>query len=145
MWLPSDYDGSGYLRLPRLFWLVLLLQARTWVLLVVAGASRQEGEAILALFYPDRQAFWLGLCAGLPAAVAFLLSGRRGRFPALWRAWQYVLIMAQLALLLWQLALMLQGEASGIAAMLVVALDLLAIVWLVKSRYLRACFALVQD
>ncbi len=145
MCYPSNYDDNGHLKLPWLFWLVLVLQARTWVLLVVAGASREQGEAILSLFYPDRQAFWLGLCAGLPAAAAFLLSGRRQHFPRLWRAWQYVLIVAQLALLIWQLTLVLQNETSGIVAMLLIVLDLFALGWLATSRYLRACFSTGQD
>ncbi len=60
VYLPSDYDSRGWLKLPLLFWAVLLLQARTWVLFVLAGASRGQGEALLGLFYPDRQSFWLG-------------------------------------------------------------------------------------
>ena len=34
---------SARLHLPLLFWLVLLLQARTRVLFVIAGASREQG------------------------------------------------------------------------------------------------------
>ena len=145
MCYPSDYDDNGHLKLPWLFWLVLLLQARTWVLLVVAGASREQGEAILSLLYPDRQAFWQGLCAGLPAAAAFLLSGRRQRFPQLWRTWQYVLIVTQLVLLTWQVTLVLQNETSDIVAGGLIALDILALGWLAMSRYLRACFSTEQD
>lgn len=52
---PVHYDAHGRLRLPLLFWLVLLLQARTWVLFVIAGASREQGTALLNLFYPDTQ------------------------------------------------------------------------------------------
>ncbi len=58
---PVHYDAHGRLRLPLLFWLVLLLQARTWVLFVIAGASREQGTALLNLFYPDHDNFWLGL------------------------------------------------------------------------------------
>ena len=67
--------SHGRLRLPFLFWCVLLLQARTWVLFLMAGASRQQGDAILNLFYPDHDRFWLGLLPGVPAVLAFLLSG----------------------------------------------------------------------
>ena len=77
---PDDYNQHGHLKLPMLFWCVLLLQARTWVLFVAAGASRQQGAALLALFYPDSEAFWVGLLPGIPAVIAFLLSGRRGRW-----------------------------------------------------------------
>jgi hypothetical protein len=31
------------------------------VLFLMAGASRQQGDAILNLFYPDHDRFWLGL------------------------------------------------------------------------------------
>lgn len=58
---PVHYDAHGRLRLPLLFWLVLLLQARTWVLFVIAGASREQGTALLNLFYPDHDNFWLGV------------------------------------------------------------------------------------
>lgn len=63
---PGDYDAQGRLRLPFLFWCVLLLQARTWVLFVMAGASRGQGDTLLNLFYPDHDAFWLGLLPGVP-------------------------------------------------------------------------------
>lgn len=95
---PVHYDAHGRLRLPLLFWLVLLLQARTWVLFVIAGASREQGTALLNLFYPDHDNFWLGLIHGIPAVLAFLLSGRRATFPrtgvysifcCCWRRWFY--------------------------------------------------------
>ena len=84
--IPADFDAHGRLRLPLLFWCVLLLQARTWVLFLMAGASRQQGDAILNLFYPDHERFWLGLLPGVPAVLAFLLSGYRQRLPRLWLA-----------------------------------------------------------
>lgn len=68
---PVHYDAHGRLRLPLLFWLVLLLQARTQVLFVIAGASREQGTALLNLFYPDHDNFWLGLIHGIPAVLAF--------------------------------------------------------------------------
>jgi hypothetical protein len=144
MWAPSDYDDNGWLKLPLLFWLILLLQARTWVLFALAGASRGQGEAILTLIYPDRQLFWLGMAAGLPAAATLVLSGRRHRFARLWHAWRPVPIVAQLALTLWQLWLLLQG-APGIAASLLLIIDCFALLWLAASRRLRVCFYAPAD
>ena len=69
---PADYDAQGRVRLPFLFWCVLLLQARTWVLFVMAGASRGQGDTLLTLFYPDHNAVWWGLLPGVPAVLAFL-------------------------------------------------------------------------
>jgi len=49
---PGDYDSHGRVRLPFLFWCVLLLQARTWVLFVLAGASRDQGNTLLRPVQP---------------------------------------------------------------------------------------------
>lgn len=137
---PADYDSLGRLKLPFLFWFVLLLQARTWVLFLMAGASRGQGDALLALFYPDHDDFWLGLLPGAPAALAFVLSGRREQFPRLWRTIYPLLLLAQLVLLLWQPWRWLTGEAlSGPAIALVIA-DVVSLLWLVTNCRLRACF-----
>lgn len=142
---PAHYDAHGHLRLPLLFWLVLLLQARTWVLFVIAGSSREQGNTLLNLFYPDHDNFWLGLLPGVPAVLAFLLSGRRHAFPALWRMFYVVLILAQASLLGWQLWLWLQGEPlNGVSLALAVA-DLVALIWLLTHRRLRACFAIEKE
>ncbi|WP_423803445.1 DUF2919 family protein, partial [Pantoea piersonii] len=50
-YLPDEYDAKGQLRLPFLFWLTLLLLARTWILLVMAGASRHAGGALAGGFF----------------------------------------------------------------------------------------------
>jgi hypothetical protein len=139
---PADYDGHGRLRLPLLFWCVLLLQARTWVLFVMAGASREQGDALLTLFYPDHDNFWWGLLPGVPAVLAFLICGRRQVYPRIWRALHPSLILAQFALLLWQVALWLTGEpVTGVGIALVIV-DVLALGWLLTDRRFRACFQL---
>ncbi|KAE8272347.1 DUF2919 domain-containing protein [Enterobacter sp. C6] len=142
---PADYDAQGRVRLPFLFWCVLLLQARTWVLFVMAAASRGQGDTLLNLFYPDHDAFWLGLLPGVPAVVAFLCSGRRQAIPRMWRALRGLLILAQIALLLWQPVLWWYGEPlTGIGIALVVA-DIVALLWLLTNPRLRACFAPQDD
>jgi hypothetical protein len=40
---PADYDAQGRRQAAFLFWCVLLLQARTWVLFVMA--ARRAGRA----------------------------------------------------------------------------------------------------
>lgn len=139
---PADFDSLGRLRLPFLLWCILLLQARTWVLFVVAAASRGQGDALLMLFYPDRDNFWLGLLPGIPAVLTFLLSGRRHHFPRLWCLLRPLLIVAQVVLLVWQPLLWLRGEAvSGIGLILLVA-DIVASGWLLSNPRCRACFRL---
>ncbi|HCC5837024.1 DUF2919 domain-containing protein [Citrobacter farmeri] len=142
---PADYDNHGHLRLPFLFWLVLLLQARTWVLFVIAGSSREQGTALLNLFYPDHDNFWLGLLPGIPAVLAFLLSGRRYTFSRLWHALRPLLIVAQMVLLSWQPVQWFNGSpVNGVGLSLVVA-DIVALLWLLTNRRMRACFALEKE
>ncbi|ELW9441319.1 DUF2919 domain-containing protein [Pluralibacter gergoviae] len=143
--LPADYDQHGRLRLPVLFWLILLLQARTWVLFAIAAASRQQGDALLALFYPDSDGFWLGLLPGIPAVMAFFLSGRRQQFPRLWRVLRWLLVAAQALLLVWQPALWLAGEPLSATGLLLTIADAFALWWLLADGRLRACFSSVQD
>jgi len=142
---PGAYDHLGALRLPLWFWGVLVLQARTWILFVMAGASRQQGEGLLQLFYPDTQRFWFGIILGLPAALAFLLAPRRHQWPRLWRAWRWVLCLSLLAALggslfsLWQ-----QADNQPLLEAVLVLLDALALACLLLSERLKACFT-VQD
>lgn len=145
MYPPADYDSQGNLKAPLLFWAVLLLQARTWVLLVLAGASRQQGDALLGLFYPDRDTFWMGLIPGVPAAFAFLLSGRRQLWPRFWRAFRWLLVAAQTALLVWQLALLAGGEELTATTIVLLVADLFALWWLVVNRRLRDYFAVQSE
>ncbi|MGK3125812.1 DUF2919 domain-containing protein [Candidatus Pantoea formicae] len=140
-YLPEEYDAKGQLRLPFLFWLILILQARTWLLLVMAGASRQQGNDLLALFYPDRQSFWLGLALGIPAALGLLLTGYRQRWPRLWQSWRHVLSVSLLINLLWQGYGLLQGAfPDSPLPLLLMLFDLLALVWLQTHQRLRDCF-----
>ncbi|MBN6046224.1 DUF2919 domain-containing protein [Citrobacter sp. ku-bf4] len=142
---PADYDGHGHLRLPFLFWFVLLLQARTWVLFVIAGTSREQGTALLNLFYPDHDSFWLGLLPGIPAVLAFLLSGRRYTFPRLWQALRLLLVIAQVVLLCWQPLLWFNGTPVNGAGLALVVADIVALLWLLTNRRMRACFALEKE
>ena len=138
---PDHYDARGQLRLPFLFWLILLLQARTWLLLVMAGASRQQGNDLLALFYPDRQAFWIAVALGLPALAGLLLTGYRLRLPRLWQHWRSVLSLSFLVNLIWQGLQFVQGDRlSSPLPLLLTLFDLLALIWLQTDRRCRDCF-----
>ena len=123
-----------------MFWCVLLLQARTWVLFIMAGASRQQGDAILNLFYPDHDNFWLGLLPGIPAVLAFIVSGQRQRFPRLWPLMRWLLVLSQAILLLWQPLLWIGGESPSMLTIGLLLTDLYAFWWLLASRRLKACF-----
>lgn len=138
---PEEYDAKGQLRLPFLFWPILLLLARTWLLLLMAGASRQQGNDLLGLFYPDRQAFWLGLALGAPALIGLLLTGYRLRWPRLWQAWRWVLALSLAVNLGWQARGMAAGDLlSSPWPLLLMLFDGLALLWLLGNARLRHCF-----
>ncbi len=138
---PDDYNDHGMLRLPLWFWTILILQARTWILFVMVGASRQQGSDLLALFYPESQNFWSGMLLGLPPALVFLLSGRRHLLPRVWQAGYWLLLagmfitFALQALGLWQST----DSISGVDIVLAL-LDAAALAYWLMSRRLRACF-----
>lgn len=138
---PDDYDAKGQLRLPLSFWAILLLQARTWVMFVMAGASRQQGTQLLELFYPDTHSFWLGLGFGIPAAIGLLLTGYRQRLPRLWQAWRWVLVITLVVTMLAPLLMQWQQEDPLSELLLMVTLlDGLALLALLFSSRLRDCF-----
>jgi hypothetical protein len=138
---PDDYDQHGMLRLPLWFWGVLILQARTWLLFVMAGTSRDQGSGLLQLFYPDSQRFWYGMLLGLPAALAFLIAGRRQHWPRLWCSWRWVLIVSLAAALLGSLYSLWQQDSNEPPLDLLLALvDVLAMGYLLMNRRLKACF-----
>lgn len=115
------------------------------VLFVIAGSSREQGNTLLNLFYPDHDAFWLGLLPGVPAVLAFLLSGRRFAFPVIWHWLRGLLILAQLVLLCWQPVMWLAGDPlNGVGLALLVA-DIVALIWLLTNQRLRACFSLEKE
>lgn len=101
---------------------MLLLQARTRVLFVIAGASREQvSTALLNLFYPDHDNFWL-VDSRYSGGAGIFMSGRRASFPRIWHVLYFLLLLAQVVLLCWQPWLWLNGESvSGIGLALVVA------------------------
>lgn len=112
---------------------------------MIAGSSREQGNTLLNLFYPDHDAFWLGLLPGVPAVLTFLLSGRRFAFPGIWRWLRGLLILAQLVLLCWQPVMWLAGDPlNGVGLALLVA-DIVALIWLLTNQRLRACFSLEKE
>ncbi|MCS6037175.1 DUF2919 domain-containing protein [Klebsiella pneumoniae subsp. pneumoniae] len=69
---------------------LLLQRPRSVVLFLMAGASRQQGDArFLICSIPITSAS--GGLPGVPAVLAFLLSGYRQRLPRLWRAMRRLL------------------------------------------------------
>ncbi len=143
---PDDFNTHCMLRLPWAFWLVLILQAKTWFLFVVAGSSRQQGADLLALFYPDRGLFWSGMLVGLPAALGFLLSGRRHLWKGLWKSWRWVLILTTLAQMgLQAVPFWTNSNDVTLLSLVILLLDLLAVAYLLFNSRLIDSFKISES
>lgn len=71
------YTESGNLRVPTLLILILIFLARTWILLVISAVSKQTGNQLLSMFYPEKLHFYQGLVIGLLSVIVFIIYGRR--------------------------------------------------------------------
>lgn len=138
---PDDFNNHGMLSLPWAFWLVLVLQAKTWFLFVIAGSSRQQGADLLTLFYPDRGLFWSGMLVGLPAALGFLLSGRRHLWKGIWKVWRWVLIATTLVQMgLQAVPFWTDGGDVTLLSLAILLLDLIALAYLLFNSRLIDSF-----
>lgn len=72
------YNADGYLSPPIWLWLGWGWLAKTWVVLVMAGVSRDTGSQLLALFYPQKGHLYIELALGLPSLVYMWLVHLRG-------------------------------------------------------------------
>jgi len=139
------YTQSGDLKPPTYFYYGLLFLARTWALLIISLASRETGNKLLAIFYPDKLHFYLGLASGLIAIILFLLSGRdHDKHPLICKVWQqgypFLLLSIFFDLGLQLYYLYLDHFQYSIEA----SLQLVAVSWLLllclRSKHLKASF-----
>ncbi|MGL5759206.1 DUF2919 domain-containing protein [Plesiomonas sp.] len=138
---PDEYDNHGQLRLPWLFWAILILQAKTWVLFIIAGASRETGDTLLKLFYPSIDDFWFGMSLGLPAVTLFFLAGHRKNWPKVWPLSRFLLPLMLLGdvLMLFKQAITKPADfALPNAALLMITVW--ALLYVVRSKRLAAVF-----
>ncbi|MGL5949664.1 MAG: DUF2919 family protein [Aeromonas sp.] len=137
------FDARGQLKAPRWFYPIALLLTQSLWIFLMAAVSRQQGAALLSLFYPKPSQLYWHLAAALPALLALFAAGGdyRARWP--YRAWlrqqsRGLLTSSALAhgaLLVWQL------KASDWHFSWPSALNLLATLWALdyvrKSQQLR--------
>lgn len=141
----EHYDTHGYLKASLWLWLGWLFLARAWVVLVLAGVSREHGPTILSLIYPDTQMLYVGLVAGLPSMILMWLIHLRHIkrwYVWLWVAWGRTLTL---------LTLVIQGGQTLYHIYLqhgvfqwANALTLLILLWfflyLARSQRVKDCF-----
>lgn len=138
---PDDYDPHGHVTAPALLWLALLIQSRTWWLLIIAAVSRQQGVTLLQLFYPQSASFWFGLIQGSTSLLAMLLYGYRHCLPRVWRKWRVILLLSACFCLFFNcINLTLARLQQTPLPVLLLGFELWFICWLAFSKRLQSCF-----
>jgi hypothetical protein len=129
------------LRMPLLFWLIVLLQARSWLLLLVDRATHHTGYHLLQWVYPDKQILVYGLYLAIPAVALCMLSVYRQRWPRLWQSGYWLLLLMMFATFtLHGLAIWRCADFPALTDILLALLDAVALGYWLLSRALRGCF-----
>ncbi|WP_019614473.1 DUF2919 domain-containing protein [Psychromonas ossibalaenae] len=141
----QHYTQSGNLKPPPFFYLALLFLARTWGLLIISVVSRNEGEKLLAMFYPDKIHFYSGLASGAVAVTLFILSGRdhdKNRIISkLWQTGYVFLLLSILTDLGLQFYyLLLNNFQYSLAASIQLVFALWLLLYCCRSKHLKDCF-----
>ncbi|MGL5334852.1 MAG: DUF2919 family protein [Enterovibrio sp.] len=129
-----------------LFWISCVFIARTWLFLLMAAVSQQQGSRLLELFYPQKEALYWALGLSFPALLLLLLAGNLQRVPRLilsfWRAGKWLLLASLSA----DLYLQWKAQASAFwhfhfstAATFVVSVWIF--IYLLRSKRIAALFA----
>ena len=94
----SQYDNEGDLKPPIWFYASLIFLARTWVIWVMSATIRPDGSKIMALFYPLKTHFFLGMASGALAVVLFLIAHRKQNkwLAPIWHHGRWLLLLTVL-------------------------------------------------
>ena len=140
-----SYTQSGNLKPPILFNLILIFVARTWGLLIISVLLRESGQTLLALFYPNKIHFYLGLVSGSMALLLFFLSGRdHDKHPWLatcWRNSYPFLLLSLLSDLTLQLYYLFNNNFQySLAASVQLVFAIWILLYCLRSKHLKDCF-----
>lgn len=139
------YTQSGDLKPPVYFNYALLFLARTWALLIISLTSRETGNSLLVMFYPDKDHFYFGLASGVIAIILFLLSGRdHDKHPFICRLWQqsypFLLLCISFDLILQLYFLYLDRFQYSVQASVQLVLIIWILLFCLRSKHLQASF-----
>ncbi|MCE2593306.1 DUF2919 domain-containing protein [Motilimonas cestriensis] len=139
----SQYDNNGDLKPPIWFYASLFFLARTWVIWIMSATIRPDGSKIMALFYPIKVHFFMGMASGALAVVLFLIASRKENkwIAPLWHKGRALLLFAVLidfGLLL--NAIVDQHFSYSWASALQLVLVSWILLYTLKSQRLADCF-----
>ncbi|MFC4654806.1 MULTISPECIES: DUF2919 family protein [Rheinheimera] len=138
-----ELDDHGLVRIPWMFYALLLVLLRPYLLWVVVLTMREGGDSMLKMIYPHSEDFMLACLIALPALVLTLVLSQRKdkgwrRCFVLWRHCRWPLIATALLDLGHSLT-HLPAFVTVTAPWLLLAPITLAIgaLWLVRSYRLK--------
>lgn len=92
------YDEAGRVKPAVALYLCIAFLSRSLMILVASVAVRDNGEQLLALFYPDKAYLYISLAIAFPAFVALLLLSFREKIWQATRCWMFSYIKPLLIL-----------------------------------------------
>ncbi len=73
----ESYDRNLCLKANAMMWLIQLFLVRPYFISIASLVNRKDPLELINLFYADKFAMWLGLMAGIPAALVIYSGVRR--------------------------------------------------------------------
>lgn len=90
--LPLDnYDESGRVKPPSLFYAALVFLMRPVIVFIASVTFREDQTKLLSIFYPDKEQFYLALSHAVPALLILLIISFREK---IWESGRYAFIKA---------------------------------------------------
>jgi hypothetical protein len=83
------YDDAGRVKPAAALYFCIVILSRSLLILVGSVSVRENGEQLLALFYPDKQFLYISLAIAFPAFLALLLLGFREKIWQANRCWMF--------------------------------------------------------
>jgi|TARA_B110000238_G_C16103855_1_gene429504 hypothetical protein len=135
------YDDAGRVKPPVALYFCIVFLSRSLIILVGSVSVRENGEQLLALFYPEEQYLYVSLAIAFPAFLALMCLGFKEK---VWQKNQYwifscikpLLIFSVLAdfVLHIMLANIEQWKFSWVIALTLI-LDSLIFYFLIKDKH----------
>lgn len=142
MLLPLKYyDEAGRVKPAIALYFCIAFLSRSLLVLIGSVSVRENGEQLLALFYPDKQYLYISLGIALPAFATLLILGFREKIWNSERCWifsyikplLFLSVLADLALHI-MLASMNHWQFSWVIAFTLI-LDSLFFYFLLKDKH----------
>jgi len=92
------YDDAGRVKPAVALYFCIVFLSRSLLILIGSISVRENGEQLLALFYPEKQYLYISLCIAFPAFLGLLLLGFREKIWQANRCWIFSCIKPLLIL-----------------------------------------------